>query len=80
MTTEKHIFIVAGESSGDQHAAEYINAHRSINYSITFYLLALFIALMPILPSGNFFNNWISIVGFFPVGFYLLSISKYNEH
>ncbi len=36
MTTEKHIFIVAGESSGDQHAAEYINAHRSINSSITF--------------------------------------------
>jgi len=56
------------------------NVQNNLNKSRMFNLLALFIALMPILPSGNFFNNWISIVSFFPVGFYLLSISKYNEH
>ena len=36
MRSKKHIFIVAGESSGDQHAAKYISAHQSINSNITF--------------------------------------------
>lgn len=45
-----------------------------------FYLLAFFCYLMPILPSGNFFNNWISIINFFPVGFYLISNLKKNEY
>jgi len=34
-------------------------------------LLAIFINLWPIVPSGNFFNNWISMYFFYPVGFYL---------
>ena len=35
-------------------------------------LIASFlIALWPFSPSGNFFNNWLSIINFFPVGFYL---------
>lgn len=58
----------------------YKNSQNNLTKSRMFNLLALFIALMPIIPSGNFFNNWISIVGFFPVGFYLLSISKNNEY
>ncbi len=36
MIPKKHIFIVAGESSGDQHAAKYIKAHQSISSTITF--------------------------------------------
>ena len=36
MTIKKHIFIVAGESSGDQHAARYITEHRSLNPDLTF--------------------------------------------
>ena len=36
MTIKKHIFIVAGESSGDQHAARYIAEHRSLNPDLTF--------------------------------------------
>ena len=36
MIPKKHIFIVAGESSGDQHAARYIKAHQSISSTITF--------------------------------------------
>ena len=36
MTVKKHIFIVAGESSGDQHAARYITEHRSLNPDLTF--------------------------------------------
>ncbi len=34
-------------------------------------LLAIFINLWPFVPSGNFFNNWISMIYFYPIGFYL---------
>ena len=32
--------------------------------------------LFPLVPSLNFFNGWMSIIYFLPVGFYLQSISK----
>ena len=41
----------------------------------TFYMINFF----PFLPSGNFFNNWISIIYFFPAGLYLLEIKKYKN-
>jgi O-antigen ligase len=54
---------------------EFINGFKSssnlkINYRV-FFLLSFFLTLIPIAPSGNFFNNWISIVFYFPLGFYL---------
>jgi lipid-A-disaccharide synthase len=36
MNNQKRIFIVAGEPSGDQHAAEYIKEHTNINPNIHF--------------------------------------------
>tara|TARA_B100001063_G_C16585936_1_gene463112 strand:- start:49 stop:555 length:507 start_codon:yes stop_codon:yes gene_type:complete len=42
-------------------------------YSIT---LGLFINLFPFIPSGNFFNNWISIVLYYNFGIYLFSYKK----
>lgn len=39
-------------------------------------LSGIFINLFPFAPSGNFFNNWISIIYFFPLGFYLYSQKK----
>ncbi len=39
-------------------------------------LSSIFINLFPFSPSGNFFNNWISIIYFIPIGFYLYSIKK----
>jgi len=36
-----------------------------------FYLVAMLISLFPVLPSGNFFNNWIGIVSFLGLGMYL---------
>jgi O-antigen ligase len=36
-----------------------------------FYLVALLISLFPVLPSGNFFNNWIAILSFLGLGMYL---------
>ena len=42
-------------------------------------LAAILITIWPFIPSGNFFNNWISIVYHFPVGFLLWSLSKTNK-
>ena len=36
-----------------------------------FVILTLFISLWPLTTSGNFFNNWLSIIYYFPLGFYL---------
>ena len=32
---------------------------------------AIFINLWPFIPSGNFFNNWLSMIYFYPIGYYL---------
>ena len=39
-------------------------------------LSAIFITIWPLAPSGNFFNNWISIVYYFPIGFFLWSLKS----
>jgi O-antigen ligase len=39
-------------------------------------LSALLISLWPLVPTGNFFGNWISIVYYLPVGFLLFSLNK----
>ncbi len=36
--------------------------------------------LLPLIPSGNFYNNWLSLLYFYPVGFYLYFKNKENEH
>ncbi len=42
------------------------------NYKIKLCLIGFYIAaLWPIIPSGNIFNNWLSIMIFLPVPFYL---------
>jgi len=40
------------------------------NYKLLL-LISVYITLWPINQNGNFFNNWISIIYFFPVGFIL---------
>ncbi len=37
---------------------------------LSFYFMTLF----PLLPSGNFFNNWLSIIVYYPLGFLLFII------
>lgn len=34
-------------------------------------LSAVFVNFWPLIPSGNFFNNWLSMSYFYPIGFYL---------
>ena len=42
-------------------------------------LIGLFVNLWPIIPTGNFFNNWLSIAIYFPMGFYLYLRKKSGE-
>jgi O-antigen ligase len=37
---------------------------------------AILISLWPFAPSGNFFNNWLNIIYYFPVGILLWSMDK----
>jgi len=44
-------------------------------------LSSYFITFFPILPSGNFFNNWLSIIIYYPLGFliYIIKNNKFYE-
>ena len=48
--------------------------HKNIkNYNIKgVFLIMGLISLCPFVPSGNFFNNWLSIVHFLPIGLYFV--------
>ena len=39
---------------------------------------AIFINIWPIIPTGNFCNNWLSMLYFYPIGFYLY-LKHYKE-
>jgi O-antigen ligase len=39
-------------------------------------LIAIFVSLFPLASSGNFFNNWLSFVYYYPIAFYIYSISN----
>ena len=39
-------------------------------------LASYFITLFPILPSGNFFNNWLSIIIYYPLGFLIYTVKN----
>ncbi len=48
------------------------------NYHLSL-LLSFIITLFPFAPSGNMFNNWLSIMYFLPVAFYLGLSQKLNK-
>ena len=41
-------------------------------------LAGFFAVLWPITTSGNFFNNWLNIINYYPLGFYLYFYDKEN--
>ncbi len=45
------------------------------NFSL---LICFLITLWPLIPTGNFFNNWLSVIYFLPIGFYLSNSKYYN--
>ena len=42
-------------------------------------ILHFIISLFPLTTSGNFFNNWLSIIYFYPLGVLIWSLSKKNR-
>ena len=52
--------------------------YNNIIMSYYFVNLGLIINLFPLIPSGNFFNNWLSLILFYPLGFWLF-INKRNK-
>ena len=53
-------------------------ANKSILNFRIFFLYSFFLTLWPLAPSGNLFNNWLSIIFFYPLGFYLY-FSKHKQ-
>ncbi len=42
-------------------------------------LASILITIWPLAPSGNFFNNWLSIIYYYPIGFFLWTL-KHKDH
>ena len=53
---------------------------KNINkdYTTLIYIF-YFVNLFPLVPSGNFFNNWLSIIYYMPLG-YLFFLLRYNKN
>ena len=51
--------------------------HSDLNQvSASIMLSTIFINLWPLIPSGNFFNNWLSMIYFYPIAYYFYFNSK----
>jgi len=49
-----------------------------VNKCKSFILFGIFLSMIPVLPSGNYFNNWLLVITYFPIGFYL-SLPKFSK-
>jgi len=62
-----------------------INCFKNYNHDREQLLLMLIsicilVNLFPLFPSGNFFNNWISIINYYYIGIYIYSYNRsYNK-
>ena len=53
--------------------------HNKFIYAKFFILLGMFITMIPMVPSGSYFNNWLLLISYFPMGFYLSIFNKTND-
>ena len=46
---------------------------KSNNFELCLYFLnvGILLNLFPLIPSGNFYNNWLSLILFYPLGLWL---------
>lgn len=49
------------------------------NDSLLCFYICVFITLWPIVPTGNFFHNWLNIIYFLPIAFILNISTKSND-
>tara|TARA_B100000989_G_scaffold245552_1_gene192691 strand:+ start:672 stop:1949 length:1278 start_codon:yes stop_codon:yes gene_type:complete len=54
----------------------FVKTKNNHHYAFLVASLGIFINLFPFLPSGNLFNNWISLIIYFNLGLYLVSNKK----
>ena len=50
---------------------KFINLKEHKIYPESAILIGIFINLWPLIPTGNFFNNWLSIIYYLPVAYYI---------
>ena len=48
-------------------------------YFIICLIMYFLIALFPLAPTGNFFNNWVSAIYFLPLGLFLSKFNSYGK-
>ena len=48
-----------------------IYKNDKINISYYFINVGVLVSIFPLIPSGNIFNNWISLILFYLLGFWL---------
>ena len=51
------------------------------NLLVSFFILnmGIIMNLMPFIPSGSFFNNWINLMIYYPIGFWFYLFYKLNK-
>jgi len=54
------------------------NNHKYI-YAKAFILFGIFSSMMPMVPSGSYFNNWLLLTSYFPLGFYFFILNEAND-
>jgi hypothetical protein len=50
--------------------------NHEINLFKVFLLMSFVITLWPVIPSGNFFSNWLNVIYYLPVGFFIWIYKK----
>ena len=56
----------------------FFNKNHKINDYKTLIFIFYTVNLFPLLPSGNFFNNWLSIIYYLPAG-YFIYLNNYKK-
>lgn len=49
---------------------------KKISNSAVLFSIAIFINIFPLVPTGSFFNNWLSTVYYLPLAFFFYSLEK----
>jgi O-antigen ligase len=49
------------------------------NFQISL-ICSLTITLWPVIPNGNFFNNWLNVIYFLPIGFLIATLDKNKKY
>ena len=52
---------------------------NNIELSFYFVNIGILLNLFPFIPSGNFYNNWLSLIMFYPLGFWLYLNQKIKD-